>query len=112
VGPRQRPPAWPPPPVFPGTTIGGWLPRRRRPGQRCGSTPRLILVQVASSFAIAARNNGFAKADTREVTLASVRAYREAMASFAQMGTMEISCLIACQLITLRHLAWARPPRN
>ncbi len=46
--------------------------------------------RMAASFTIAARNNGFAKADAREVTLASVRAYREAMASFAQMGTMDI----------------------
>ena len=46
--------------------------------------------RMAASFAIAGRNNGFAKADTREATLASVRAYREAMASFAQMGTMDI----------------------
>ena len=35
-------------------------------------------------------NNGFSKADTRAATLASVRAYREAMATFAQMGTMDI----------------------
>ena len=41
-------------------------------------------------FAIAGRNNGFAKADTRAATLASVSVYREAMASFAQMGTMDI----------------------
>ena len=46
--------------------------------------------RMAASFTIAARNNGFAKADAREVTLASVRAYREAMASFAQLGTMDI----------------------
>jgi uncharacterized protein (DUF2252 family) len=46
--------------------------------------------RMAASFAIAGRNNGFAKADTRAATLASVRAYREAMASFARMGTMEI----------------------
>jgi uncharacterized protein (DUF2252 family) len=46
--------------------------------------------RMAASFAIAGRNNGFAKADTRAATLASVRAYREAMASFAQLGTMEI----------------------
>ena len=39
---------------------------------------------------IAARNNGFATADMRAATLGSVRAYREAMASFAQMGTMDI----------------------
>jgi uncharacterized protein (DUF2252 family) len=46
--------------------------------------------RMAASFEIAARNNGFAQADTRAVTLASVRAYREAMATFAQMGTMDI----------------------
>ena len=46
--------------------------------------------RMAASFTIAARNNGFAKADTRAATLASVRAYREAMAAFAQMGTMDI----------------------
>jgi hypothetical protein len=45
---------------------------------------------MAASFTIAARNNGFAQADARAATLASVRAYREAMASFAQMGTMDI----------------------
>jgi uncharacterized protein (DUF2252 family) len=46
--------------------------------------------RMAASFAIAGRNNGFAKADTRAATLTSVRAYREAMAGFAQMGTMDI----------------------
>src|SRR6201987_965608 len=46
--------------------------------------------RMAASFTIAARNNGFAKADARAATMASVRAYREAMASFAQMGTMDI----------------------
>jgi uncharacterized protein (DUF2252 family) len=46
--------------------------------------------RMAASFTIAGRNNGFSKADTRESTLASVRAYREAMAEFAAMGTMDI----------------------
>jgi uncharacterized protein (DUF2252 family) len=46
--------------------------------------------RMVASFTIAARNNGFSKADTRECTMASVAAYREAMASFAQMGTMDI----------------------
>jgi uncharacterized protein (DUF2252 family) len=46
--------------------------------------------RMAASFTIAGRNNGFAKADTQAATLGSVRAYREAMASFAQMGTMDI----------------------
>src|SRR5690349_21394948 len=46
--------------------------------------------RMAASFQIAARNNGFSKAETRAATLASVRAYREAMGGFAQMGTMDI----------------------
>ena len=46
--------------------------------------------RMAASFTIAARNNGFSPADARAATLASVTAYREAMASFAQMGTMDI----------------------
>jgi hypothetical protein len=33
--------------------------------------------RMAASFTIAGRNNGFSKADTRAVTLASARAYRE-----------------------------------
>jgi len=46
--------------------------------------------RMAASFTIAGRNNGFSKADTRAATLASVTAYREAMAGFAEMGTMDI----------------------
>ena len=58
--------------------------------------------RMAASFTIAARNNGFAKADTRAATLASVRAYREAMAEFAQMRTMDIwyACLDENELMT------------
>jgi uncharacterized protein (DUF2252 family) len=46
--------------------------------------------RMAASFTIAARNNGFSKADARSVTQASVTAYREAVAGFAGMGTLEI----------------------
>ena len=46
--------------------------------------------RMAASFAVAGRNNGFATADTRAAALASVTAYREAMAGFAQLGTMDI----------------------
>ena len=42
--------------------------------------------RMAASFTIAARHNGFTKMDTRAATQASVRAYREAMASFAADG--------------------------
>ena len=57
--------------------------------------------RMAASFAIAGRNNGFSAADARAATLASVRAYREAMASFAQMGTMDIwyACLAEDELM-------------
>src|SRR5690349_1174685 len=46
--------------------------------------------RTAASFTIAARNNGFSKADTQAATMAAVRADREAMDEFAQMQTMEI----------------------
>jgi uncharacterized protein (DUF2252 family) len=46
--------------------------------------------RMAASFTIAGRNNGFSGADAREATMASVTAYREAMASFAQMKTMDV----------------------
>jgi uncharacterized protein (DUF2252 family) len=46
--------------------------------------------RMSASFTIAARNNGFTKGDARAATLASVQAYREAMAGFAQMGTMDV----------------------
>jgi uncharacterized protein (DUF2252 family) len=46
--------------------------------------------RMSASFTIAGRNNGYTKADTRAATLASVRAYQEAMAGFAQMGTMDV----------------------
>jgi uncharacterized protein (DUF2252 family) len=45
---------------------------------------------MAASFTIAARNNGFTKADARAATFASVRAYREAMAGFATMSTLDV----------------------
>ena len=46
--------------------------------------------RLAASFTIAARNNGFAKADVRAVTRESVRAYRQAMAEFAEMKTLDV----------------------
>ena len=46
--------------------------------------------RLAASFTIAARNNGFGKADARAATQASAAAYREAMAGFAAMGTLDI----------------------
>ena len=46
--------------------------------------------RLAASFTIAARNNGFSEADARAVTMTSAAAYREAMATFAGMRTMDI----------------------
>jgi len=46
--------------------------------------------RMAASFLIAGRNNGFSKADARAAAMASVTAYREAMAGFAQMSTMDL----------------------
>jgi uncharacterized protein (DUF2252 family) len=46
--------------------------------------------RMAASFTIAGRNNGFPPADAQAATLASVTAYREAMAEFAQMPTMDV----------------------
>src|SRR3954466_12488298 len=46
--------------------------------------------RMAASFTIAARNNSFTSDETHEVTLTAVRAYREAMAQFAQMRTLDI----------------------
>jgi uncharacterized protein (DUF2252 family) len=46
--------------------------------------------RMAASFTIAARNNGFSKADTTDMTRSSVRAYREAMVQFAEMGNMDV----------------------
>jgi uncharacterized protein (DUF2252 family) len=46
--------------------------------------------RMSASFTIAGRNNGFTQAEAHDVTLASVKAYREAMAEFAEMPTMDI----------------------
>jgi uncharacterized protein (DUF2252 family) len=46
--------------------------------------------RMAASFTIAARNNAFTKADARAATVASVSAYREAMAEFAGMRTLDV----------------------
>ena len=46
--------------------------------------------RMAASFLIAGRNNGFSKGDARAAVMAAVAAYREAMAEFAAMPTMDI----------------------
>jgi uncharacterized protein (DUF2252 family) len=46
--------------------------------------------RMAASFTIAARNNGFSKAEGRNATLRATQSYRERMAEFARMSTMDI----------------------
>ena len=46
--------------------------------------------RMSASFTIAARHNGFTKAEARDATLTSLNAYRTTMAEFADMSTMEI----------------------
>jgi uncharacterized protein (DUF2252 family) len=46
--------------------------------------------RMAASFTVAGRNNGDSRGDTKAATRACVTAYREAMAGFAAMGTMEV----------------------
>ena len=48
------------------------------------------LKRLAVSFTIAGQNLGFPRDDCREITAHVVRAYREAMASFAAMGFLEL----------------------
>ena len=46
--------------------------------------------RMATSFLVAARNNGFTKAEGHASALASVGAYRSAMREFAQLRTMDV----------------------
>src|SRR5262245_38754171 len=46
--------------------------------------------RMAASFTIANRNNGFKRGDARAATLASIRAYREAMAGLARLRTLDV----------------------
>jgi len=46
--------------------------------------------RLATSFLIASRSNGFSEADARTTALCCVRSYRERMAEFAQMRTLEV----------------------
>ena len=46
--------------------------------------------RLAASVTIAARNNGFSSQDARAATLASVTSYRQAMAGFAEMNTLDV----------------------
>ncbi len=46
--------------------------------------------RLVASFEVAGRDRGFDAGQRREIDLAAARAYREAMRSFAEMGTMDV----------------------
>src|SRR3954447_6818273 len=46
--------------------------------------------RMAASFVIAGRNNGFRESDARDLARTATCAYREAMASFAEMRTLDV----------------------
>ena len=46
--------------------------------------------RLAASFTVAARNNGFAKSDVQAVTRTAAASYRQAMAGFAEMRTLDL----------------------
>jgi uncharacterized protein (DUF2252 family) len=46
--------------------------------------------RLAASLTVAAQNNGFAKPDVKAITRAAVTAYREAMAEFSSLRTLDI----------------------
>ena len=46
--------------------------------------------RLATCFLIASRSSGFSEADARKTALRCVRSYRERMAEFAQMRTLEV----------------------
>lgn len=46
--------------------------------------------RLAASFVVASRNNGFTDDDARDAVLACVRSYREHMAEFSDMRTLDI----------------------
>jgi uncharacterized protein (DUF2252 family) len=67
--------------------------------------------RLAASFVLAARSNGFSVDVARDVTLASVRSYREHMAAFAEMREMDVwySHVVADDLLDMFRAA--RPPK-
>ncbi len=46
--------------------------------------------RLAASIVVASRSNGFSEDDARDAALACVRSYREHMAEFSEMQTLEV----------------------
>ncbi len=62
--------------------------------------------RLAPSFVVACRDNGLSEAVAKDVVLACVRAYRESMAEFSQLKTLELWY----RTITAEELLAALPP--
>jgi uncharacterized protein (DUF2252 family) len=62
--------------------------------------------RLAASFAVAGRDRGFTSKQRAAITTAAVRGYRQAMAEFARMGTLEL-WYARIQLEDLQRLAEA-----
>jgi len=67
--------------------------------------------RLAASFVLGARSNGFTEEEARDITLASVRSYREHMAAFAEMREMDVwySHVVADDLLEMFRAN--RPPK-
>ena len=63
--------------------------------------------RMAVSFVLAARDNGFSRAEAQAAAQASVAAYREAMAGFAKQNTLAIwyASLDEAEIARVTHLA-------
>ena len=48
--------------------------------------------RLAASVVVASRSNGFSDNDARDATLACVRSYRQRMAEYSEMRTLEVWC--------------------
>jgi uncharacterized protein (DUF2252 family) len=67
--------------------------------------------RLAASFVVGCRDNGLRDSDAREATLASVRNYREALAEFSEMNTLELwhhAFWLKDLLDTIRDPVWRR----
>jgi uncharacterized protein (DUF2252 family) len=67
--------------------------------------------RLAASFVVGCRENGLSDSDARDAALASVRNYREAMAEFSQMNTLELwhhAFWLKDLLDTIRDPVWRR----
>src|SRR3954452_3937267 len=72
------------------------------------------VARLAASFVIAGRNNEFTDEENAAVSTAAVAAYRESMATFAQLGTLAIwySHLAPEEILEVLRRSAAKPERK